>query len=166
LLAANCGFTQVDLANLKLEEIIKIKGEWYIRRQRDKTSHQNDFFTTWYLWPETAELLQKHKAGKNPQGLALLRPNGQSLQLAHHTYVDEQLKRVEKPFSFKQFRKFGGSAIMRLTKNRDTQRKYLAQAIDGAAAHYDSDDFFDDLTEALKMWHKELRKEKVLEAGK
>jgi integrase len=169
LLALNCGFLQVDICNLKLAEIVELNGDTYIARKRDKTSHQNDFATQWYLWPETAKLLKKHLAAENKWGLALLHPKGGPMMVKRRDYVTVQWRRVAlaqpvtaKGFSYKQYRKIGVSAVKRISGNPDIARKYAAQKIAGVLADYDRDDFFGDLTETLKKWHAELKADEVL----
>ena len=71
LLCLNCGFYAVDIVRLKPEEITDAEGNTqdggnYISKAREKTSHQNDFKATHWLWPETKALLEKHRARSNP----------------------------------------------------------------------------------------------------
>lgn len=73
LLAANCGMAQVDIAELKRNEVHLIKGT--ITRVRSKTGHHDGVPTVTYkLWPATLALLKKFKA---PEGeLMLLNTQG------------------------------------------------------------------------------------------
>lgn len=170
MLALNCGMQQVDICAMKLDEIVTIRGEMFIARKREKTSHQNDFVSMWWLFPETAALLKKYQARKNPKGLALLRPSGDPMiqKGSSRDYVSLQWDRVRgaapavaESFSFKQYRKVGISAIKRITGIPDVARQYAAHKIEGALAHYDRDDFFEPLTAALRKWHAELKKDQV-----
>lgn len=73
LLGLNAGFTQVDLANLRPEEV----GERTITRRRSKT---RDIASTpvvcYRLWPATWELLEKHRS---PGERVLVNRNGTPL---------------------------------------------------------------------------------------
>jgi integrase len=61
LLAANCGFTQVDISGLKQSEVNWVAGT--ITRRRTKTKRQASTpVVTWPLWPETIELLRKYNS--------------------------------------------------------------------------------------------------------
>ena len=59
--------------------------------------------------------------------------------------------------TYKQLRKFGITAIKRITMNPEIARMYAAQKISGVMAHYDRDDFFEPLTDALRKWREELK---------
>jgi integrase len=73
LLMANCGFTQVDIADLKDTEVDWKAGR--ITRKRSKTRDHDDVPTVEYpLWPRTFELLKQYRSG---QELALLTTTGQ-----------------------------------------------------------------------------------------
>jgi len=43
LLALNCGFYQIDLCNLRHDQIVTVEKELFIVRARDKSSHQKRF---------------------------------------------------------------------------------------------------------------------------
>lgn len=87
LLALNCGFYQGDICILRAEEIVKIKGETYIARRREKSSHQNDFKSCWWLFPETAVLLAKFSQKKGYALYALLKPDGEAMVATSNDYV-------------------------------------------------------------------------------
>jgi len=57
LLALNCGVYQSDIGAIKHSEIETVNAGTFIVRGRVKTSHQNDFRSSHFLWPETAALL-------------------------------------------------------------------------------------------------------------
>ena len=169
MLSLNCGFYQVDICHLRPEEIVEVNGETFIGRKRDKTSHQNDFSTLWWLFPETVKLLKENMQKRGT--LALVRPDGSGMYSKGKTsddYVSSQFNKAReaadvKDFTFKQFRKIGISAIKRITGNPDIARMFAAQKIQGALGNYDRDDFFDPLTAALKKWHAELTADKVFD---
>jgi hypothetical protein len=170
LLGLNTGYTQVDIANLKRSEIIEINGDTFIVRRRDKTSHQNDFVTMHYLWPETAALLKQQMAPNNPDDLALLNVNGQPLLRNGIDNIKDSVIEVRDTanfpeFTFKQLRKYGASAMHRLTSNQDIARQYAGHRISGVLSRYVRDDFFDPLTAALKVWGEELRGQGILESA-
>jgi integrase len=61
LLAANCGFTQVDISDLKQGEVNWVAGT--ITRRRSKTKRRASTpVVTWPLWPETIELLRQYNS--------------------------------------------------------------------------------------------------------
>ena len=146
LLALNCGFYQVDIFNLRRDQVVALGGEWFIVRSRDKTSHQNDFASQWWLFPETAELLKRHMAQPNKLGLALLRPDGTSMAYAGKSNDDyvtarflenivlpvpplsEQMKIVEVLDSWRQT----ADSMARLLKlKRRLKRGLMQQLLDG-----------------------------------
>ncbi|MGE5611608.1 MAG: tyrosine-type recombinase/integrase [Bacillota bacterium] len=162
LLGLNTGMNQIDIANLKKSEIVEINGEMFIGHKREKTSHQNDFRTLHYLWPETWELLRKHMARDNAENLVLVNVNGRKLKRGKTDNIRDSINEAReasgiKNVTFKQLRKFGITAIKRVTGNPDIARMYAAHKIAGVLAHYDRDDFFDPLIEALKKWRIELK---------
>lgn len=78
LLMLNCGFTQIDIAELKKSEI-----DWKARtitRARSKTRERskNVPTVTWPLWPATYDLLKKHLS--SDQVLALTNEDGGPLK--------------------------------------------------------------------------------------
>jgi len=109
-------------------------------------------------------------AKPNKLGLALLRPDGTSMLpigKSNDDYVTTRFLKAReaagafgKTFSFKQFRKVGYSALKKLTLSTELARQYAAKVV--TDAEYDRDDFFESLTAALKKWHAELVKDKVL----
>lgn len=73
LLMINCGFTQIDISDLKPSEVDWKAGR--IKRKRSKTDHEEDVPIVDYpLWPETFALLQEygHREGDH----ALLTESG------------------------------------------------------------------------------------------
>ena len=167
LLGLNTGYTQIDIANLRRDQIFETNGDVFLIRKREKTSHQNDFKTQHYLWPETWELLWKNLAPENVENLALLNVNGRKLKRGKSDNIRDSMDEVRdtsgiREMTFKQLRKFGVSAIKRITTNPEIARKYAAHQIHGVLSDYDRDDFFDPLTDALKKWREELIRQGVL----
>lgn len=82
LLGLNCGFTQKEIATLRLAhchlDAVDKEGNArpYIKRRRNKTRAKVKTEWRWRLWPETAYLLNKEMAKTNPEGLALLSEKG------------------------------------------------------------------------------------------
>lgn len=167
-LALNCGYTQVDIANLRQSEIITYNGKAAICRRRDKTSHQNDFEALHTLWPETLELLKRQKAGPNPMNLALVNEMGKPLyERTEHRIYDaisdahaHLCKRSKVHLPFKQFRKIGSTAIQRLGGD-EARRLYKAGAIDSGDNVYVIE-AWGKLTPYLDSWAYELRRDGVL----
>ena len=61
LLALNAGMNQVDLSDLRNEQVDWVKGT--LTRRRVKTGeHKNVPTVTYLLWPETLRLLQQHRS--------------------------------------------------------------------------------------------------------
>jgi hypothetical protein len=60
----NFGYYAVDIIGLLFEHITDaqgepyVSGEMFITKRRERTTHQNNFATTAYVWPETQELMQ------------------------------------------------------------------------------------------------------------
>jgi integrase len=75
LLQLNCGFYQHDLAELQQDEVDWKHGT--ITRRRSKTRERGGPLVTYRLWPETFELLKKHRAGEGE--LALTTDEGNPL---------------------------------------------------------------------------------------
>ena len=173
LLALNCGFTSVDVANLKLTEIVRHKGESFVWRRRDKTSHQNQFSSLHWLFPETVELLEKHMAPtNNSHGLALLTKDGEPLQIIGDGYKTRNVadafeksvkaaKLERKSVTFKSFRKFSATQLLSITKQDNMARMFLAQKVPGVLKNYVKDDF-EQLTAALHKYHTQLKETKVI----
>jgi hypothetical protein len=168
LLGLNTGYNQIDVANLRKDEIIEINGDVYLARRRAKTSHQNDFRTLHYLWPETWEVLGKHLAPDNAENLALLNVNGKKLKRGKTDNIRDSMNEVRdasgvRNVTYKQLRKFGITAVKRLTMNPEIARMYASHRIHGVLGNYDRDDFFEPLTQALKKWREELLNDGVLQ---
>jgi hypothetical protein len=167
IMALNTGYNQVDIARLTKAQIKEIDGNWFLVRGREKTSHQNDFLTQHCLWPETRALLERYLAPDNAGNYALLNVNGRSLMTGRTDNIGDSMNSAREmsgvmEITLKQLRKFGISAIKRITMNPEIARMYGSQKINGALAHYDRDDFFEPLTEALRKWGDELRAAGVL----
>lgn len=182
LLGLNCGYYQGDIGNLKLSEVCEEGKDIFIKRKREKTSHQNDFVAVHYLWPETAALLQKHLAPKdaaqNPQGLALLNEDGKPLYRVTETAKTDNVQssfwrtvqgvnetrstKEQAPvaITFKSLRKLGATAVQHIG-GQDVQKAYRAASIEGTDRFYVTADF-SKLTAALKTWRKTLVAEGIL----
>jgi integrase len=120
LLMANCGFTQVDIADLKDSEVDWKAGR--ITRKRSKTRDHEDVPTVNYpLWPTTFAFLQQYRSG-GP--LALLTEKGGAWVwgrlengvlktsdniASNYTHLKEKLKPFKKPL--KELRKTAATLI-------------------------------------------------------
>jgi integrase len=62
LLMANCGMTQVDVSELKAEEVSLVEGR-IIRKRRKTEDHENVPVVNYVLWPSTLALLREHHSG-------------------------------------------------------------------------------------------------------
>lgn len=161
LIGLNTGMNQIDIADLRHGQIQQVGDDWFIVRKRCKTSHQNEFETRHLLWPEAVELIRKHQTSGGPNDFVFKNVHGRPLVHGKTDNIRDSLMEARrrsgvKEISFKQLRKFGVTAIKRISRNSDTARQYAAHVIPGSLAHYDLDDFFDPLTEALKKWREEL----------
>jgi integrase len=77
LLMLNCGMTQKDISDLKVEEVDWKEGR--IIRKRSKTSDFDNVPTVNYLlWKETFRLLQKEQSGST-EGRVLVNANGSAI---------------------------------------------------------------------------------------
>ena len=77
LLMLNCGMTQKDVSDLKVDEVDWEMGR--INRKRSKTSNHDTVPTVNYLlWPETFHLLQQERSSESADRL-LLNSNGSPL---------------------------------------------------------------------------------------
>ncbi len=170
LMALNLGYYQCDIATLQHEHLVPVDGELYITRKRERTSHQNDFETTAYVWPEVAALLQKHAAPRdNPYGHVLLNEDGRPLRVTKagkakicniSTAMNRLRKKLKVKFAFKQFRKIGASYFEN-NFGTHVQRLYRAATPGGTDAAYVADDFRK-LTVALKRWREVLKADGVI----
>lgn len=89
LLMANCGFTQVDIAELRGAEVRL--GEGRIVRKRSKTQeHENVPEVNYKLWPETLGLLERHGSGGE---IVLLTESGKPW--VYETHVGGRLKSTD-----------------------------------------------------------------------
>lgn len=182
LLGLNCGFTQNEIATLKLKHVVEQGGESFIHRRREKTSHQNDFLTLYYLWPETATLLKKYLApddpAVNPAGLALLNEEDKPLVTLGGKSGQVKLDNIKSCFyraaeksglkrscRFKDLRKTGATWMFNNVRdNGQTARLLEAQKIEGTLRQYAKADFAP-LTAALKRWREELASAGVVLTG-
>lgn len=128
LLALNCGFTQMDLAQLKVSDIAAD----FDRIIRDRT--KTGIPTNHLLWKETKQLLQKHLDETKPTDLLFISQQGKPLRwqrlrdgkftncntivarfdrLRKRTFDETQTK------SFKHLRKTGATMITELSGLND-----------------------------------------------
>lgn len=152
LLCLNCGFTQIDLAELTKAEVDLANGR--IIRKRSKTRKQNSSLTINYkLWPETLALLKKVKS--KHKTLVFATRNGTPLMKAEFNaagkftrkdnisleYNRFQVKTFGKRLAtFKSLRKTGNSALNG-TEYRDMRTYYLGHSPRSVAEkHYDVGD--------------------------
>jgi integrase len=122
LLALNCGFTQIDIADLKRSEVSFKNGT--IRRKRSKTQdHKTVPVVTYKLWPETLELIREHASDTGER--VLLNVNGDPLvsvreangKVNRTDAIAKTMQRLRKnmkrssPIAFKRFRKTAASKL-------------------------------------------------------
>jgi hypothetical protein len=143
-LADWAGHTQKECATLTFDEIVEVKGEMFIERDRNKTGVSG----RWWIPPEAAEVIRRvvartpRDAEVNPHGLAFLTPKRLPLvrrsskgRHARNDYVRkewESLLRAAKhygvrPISFKFMRK-GTAQFIRDKYNKEISRAFLAHA--------------------------------------
>jgi hypothetical protein len=143
-LADWAGHTQKECATITFDEILEVKGEMFIERDRNKTGVSG----RWWIPPEAADVIRRVVARTprdpqvNPNGLAFLTPKNQPLvhrsKSGRHTRSDyvgkewESVLRAAKhygvrPISYKFMRK-GSSQFIRDKYNKEVSRAFLAQA--------------------------------------
>ena len=80
LLALNCGFTQKDIADLKVSEFDSEAGT--ITRKRSKTKdHEKTPTITWTLWPETLAAVNANLSGDSERLFLNAQPFGFKVML-------------------------------------------------------------------------------------
>jgi integrase len=118
LLMLNCGFTQIDIANLRSDEVDWRDGIITRKRTKTRNASENTPTVRYRLWPETWELLKYY--GKR-DGLVL--PSKTGKPLVYHRITTGG--RVAKYDTLaKSFRKIGVVKIKRI-------RKTAASMLDG-----------------------------------
>jgi integrase len=168
LMCLNLGMYAIDIVRLQPEHITDAEGHPtahgdFITKPREKTSHQNDFASTHWLWPETKALMQKHKARTNPFGTYFLSKQGAPYHTKTVSGLVEQVIResgLNGQFSVKQFRKVGASQIKALAGS-DAMHQYKSNALSAADAPYILEDY-SILTSALKKFREKLIADGVL----
>jgi integrase len=168
LMCLNLGAYAIDIVRLRFEHITDAEGRptvngHYITKPREKTSHQNDFATTHWLWPETKALMEKYKARPNPFGNYFLSKQGAPYHTKTVSGLIEQVIRdsgLSGQFSVKQFRKIGASQIKALAGS-DAMHQYKSNALGAADAPYILEDY-SILTNALKKFREKLVADGVL----
>jgi integrase len=122
LLAGNCGMTQVDVSDLRDDEVDWESGT--VTRQRSKTKGQANVPTVTYkLWGVTFELLKKYRSGTGrvllnangrPFCTSRLREDGKVVRTDAFALAFKKLKaRAGLPLSLKAARKLGASMLER-----------------------------------------------------
>jgi hypothetical protein len=150
LLALNSGMTQKDIAAMAWD------GGEFLTWRRSKTTHQNDFDITTWLFPETRAMLQKHGAATT-SGLPLYREHESG---ARRDRIGEMMRRLRRraelsaSFSFKSLRKFSAQWL-KDHASESVARLYLGQRIPGVLARYSRDDYAP-LTVALREYRLHL----------
>lgn len=168
LLCLNCGMYAIDIVRLRPEHISDAEGHptangHFITKPREKTSHQNDFASTHWLWPETKALMVKHKARISPFGTYFLSKQGAPYHTKTVSGLIEEVIRdsgLKGQFSVKQFRKVGASQIKALAGS-DAMHQYKSNALNAADAPYILEDY-SILTNALKKFREKLIADGVL----
>ncbi len=141
-LALNCGFSKAEISTLQTAEVVKVKGQTYIKRERVKT----DAYGEWLLWEETvAALAFLTSLKKTPTPFAVLSKTGRPLDRLTRggnenqtikNHWDRVLKRVKADYPafpklpFKCLRKTGANLVRRIAKKRATElaSMYLAHS--------------------------------------
>lgn len=164
-LGLNCGFYQVDIANLRRDELVDgPDGTSAIQRYRDKTSATNQFPGYHVLWSETARLLNAVGKSDSADGRLLKSKTGTILRTARTDLIGKHLRQVGKDtdahIEFKQYRKFGATAIQRLGGD-ECRRLYKVGQIDSGDKSYVHESR-EKLTQPLLQWGEELRRDGVL----
>lgn len=141
LLGLNCGFTNIDLANLRTFEVFLDAERPHIHKRRHKTGVE----ARWLLWPETASLLKRLRVPENPGKLWLLTEYGNPLVETsfecRRDSVDQMWKllcartRLKRHLGFRFMRKTGASAIKRLGGLEESEM-YLAHQEPGLNKSY------------------------------
>lgn len=141
-LALNCGFSKAEISTLQTAEVMKVKGQTYIKRERVKT----DAYGEWLLWEETVAalaFLKGQKKSDTPFAVVsktgkpldrLTRGGNENQTIKNHW--DRVLKRVRADYPdfpklpFKCLRKTGANLVRRIAKKRATElaSMYLAHS--------------------------------------
>lgn len=143
LLGLNCGFTQSDLADLKVGEVALATKTPRIVRRRSKTQVQSNHL----LWRKTAEGLKGWTDGKSPDDLVFRRSDGspvagRSSETGTYDLVGRRFTAIVKAaFGEGDPRRF--RELRRTSANRCAQRKgqsvaewFLAHTEKHVSSHY------------------------------
>jgi hypothetical protein len=132
-LALNCGFSKAEISTLQTAEVVEVKGQNYIKRERVKT----DAYGEWLLWEETVaalSFLKGHLKSDTPFAVVsktgkpldrLTRGGNENQTIKNHW--DRVLKRVRADYPdfpklpFKCLRKTGANLVRRIAKKRATE---------------------------------------------
>jgi hypothetical protein len=143
LLGLNCGFTQSDIADLKVGEVNLFGKKHRIVRKRSKTQVPSNHL----LWRKTAEALRGWIEGKAPEHLVFQKEDrspvaGRGENEGRHDIVGQKFARVIKAvFGQSDSRRF--RELRRTSANRCAQRKgesvaqwFLAHTDKNVSSHY------------------------------
>ena len=121
LLMINCGYTQIDISDLKSSEVDWQRGR--IKRKRSKTDHEEDVPIVDYpLWPETFALLQQYGHCEGDHALLTesgkcwvrdyLKPDGKRSKVDNIKSNFAHIKKREKlAYSLKRLRKTSSTLL-------------------------------------------------------
>ncbi|WP_149499228.1 tyrosine-type recombinase/integrase [Roseiconus lacunae] len=139
LLSLNCGFTQIDIADLKRAESDLGPGSGTITRKRSKTAnHDNVPEVTYRLWPETLSLLRKYATAEgerlllNKDGNPLVRERDDGGKVKRTDAVSKAMARLrdkmerKDTISVKVFRKTASTKLA--SKYPDLVELFLGHA--------------------------------------
>jgi integrase len=168
MMCLNLGAYAIDIVRLRFDHITDAEGRptdngHYITKPREKTSHQNDFSVTHWLWPETKVLMERYRARPNPFGTYFLSKQGAPYHTKTVSGLIEEVIRdngLTGQFSVKQFRKVGASQIKALAGS-DAMHQYKSNALSSADAPYILEDY-SILTKALQKFREKLIADGVL----
>jgi integrase len=117
-LGLNTGMTSVDIGQMTKDMVDMQRGT--VVRRRVKTGHYSQVPTvTYWLWPETLELLREHRSSH--ESLFLTSADGTALWSARvegdrtptYDLVYQQFKRAKAPLTLKHFRSISASTLER-----------------------------------------------------
>lgn len=156
LLALNCGFTQIDLSELKAEHV-----NWKAKKieyRRSKTGVYAEFL----LWDETLELLKPYKGQegvlfrtRRGKTLVSFSDKGNAVDSVRQLW-DKLRKRAGVKGSFKLLRKTASQAI-RDIKGSDYAEAFLAHTEKGVGASYNRFQHWQGLAQAVKTYRQQLK---------
>ena len=137
LLALNCGMTQVDISDLRHDELDWDSGR--LRRKRSKTSHHKQVPEVEYqLWPETFELLKRLRSSDPDR--VLVTKSGRpwvDRKTRNTDSVRTEFDKLEARLPFKHLRKTSATTLGGHPEFRAYAQYFLGHAPDTVAdTHY------------------------------